>query len=270
MPQLSIIITHYKSPALLKLCLKSIREAAGDKNHEIIVVDSESDEETQEMIADLFPHVAFIPFQQNVGYAKLVNAGLKASRSNYLLILNSDIVILKDSIEKLLEFMDLNPRVGIAGPRLLNMNGSPQDSCFRFYTPQTIAFRRTFLGRFGFAQKALEQFLMRGAAKDRNPLEVDWLMGSAMMVRRSAAQRVGELDERFFMYFEDVDWCRRFWENGYNVVYVPQSGMIHYHQKASRRKGGILDVLINKLTRTHIRSAFLYFSKHGWRQYHHP
>jgi len=268
-PKLSIIITHHKTPALLKLCVKSIIRTLKDESYEIIVVDSESETETEEMISENFPAVVFIPFEQNVGYAKLVNAGIRESHGDFLLVLNSDIVILENSVERLLESMRSNPEIGVSWPRLLNVNGSPQDSCFRFYTPKTIVFRRTFLRRFGFARKALEIFVMKDLIADDRPIEADWLMGSAMLIRRSALKKVGPLDENFFMYFEDVDWCRRFWENGYKVVYFPQSKMVHYHQKASRKKGGILDVFINKFTRTHIRSAFLYFSKHGWRQYSH-
>lgn len=267
MLKISIIITHYKTPAMLKLCIRSLKRTVIGIDYEIIVIDSESNTETEEMVSELFPNVSFVAFKKNVGYAALVNSGIAKSSGDFLLILNCDIIALENSVSKLLEFIKADEKIGIAGPRLLNINGSPQDSCFRFYTPKTIIFRRTFLNKFSFAQKALNNFLMKGIIKDDNPIEVDWLMGSSLLVRRDALNKIGPMDERFFMYFEDVDWCRRFWENGYRVVYFPQSKMIHYHQKASRKRGGLLDIFINKLTRTHIKSAYLFFSKHGWRQY---
>lgn len=103
--------------------------------------------------------------------------------------------------------------------------------------------------------------------RDRNLNEIqaaDWIMGSALFVRKSAIDHVGLMDENFFMYFEDVDWCRRFWENGYKVIYYPYARMYHYHIRASKRWGGALDVL-NPKTWMHIKSAFYYFKKYKFR-----
>lgn len=126
--------------------------------------------------------------------------------------------------------------MGIAAPKLLNFNGTLQYSCFRFYQPLTIVYRRTFLKNFGFAKKHLNWFLMEDY-DHKKPKEVDWVMGSAMVVSKKAVEKTGFMDPRFFMYMEDVDWCRRFWENGYKVVYYPFSQMHHYHGKASARGG---------------------------------
>ena len=144
---LSIIITHHQTPVLLKLCLKSIKENIGELKHEIIVADSQSKEKDQEMIKEKFPQVKFISFSKNVGYAKIVNAGIKKSEGNYLLILNADIIIFKEAIQQLINFLEKNPQIGLVGPQLLTFTNQIQDSCFRFPTIGTILVRRTFFGK---------------------------------------------------------------------------------------------------------------------------
>lgn len=259
--ELSIIITSYKNPDLLKVCLNSVRENIGCLSHEIIVADSQTDEITELMMRDDFSDVKFFPFEKNVGFQALLKKGIENSSGKSLLLLNGDIIVGKDSISNLYKYQVENPKVGIVGPKLLNFNGSLQPSCFRFYKPMTIVYRRTFLGNFGFAKKHLDWFLMKDLDHEKI-LEVDWLMGSALMVSRDALQKVGYMDERFFMYMEDVDWCRRFWESGYKVVYYPKSIMHHYHGKFSGKKGLLHSIFMNRYTWIHIFSAFKYFSKY--------
>jgi N-acetylglucosaminyl-diphospho-decaprenol L-rhamnosyltransferase len=248
--------------------VESIKKYCGLNDYEIIVTDSESTAYNKLFVKENFPDLLFVGFKDNVGYAKLVNAGIKMSRGDFILILNVDIIITKDSVEKLLEFIKSNREVGLIGPRLLQFNGKSQNSCFHFYTPLTVLYRRTFLGKLPFGRKNIDNFLMKKdleGLRDNNKkyLEVDWIMGSAMMARREAINKVGFLDENYFMYFEDVDWAKRFWDNDYTVVYYPESKMYHYHQKISSKKGGLFDIIINKYTRIHIKSALRYFWKHG-------
>lgn len=259
---LSIIITNYKTPELLKLCLKSIKLAGAGLDYEILVLDSEGQEETEEVLKESFPEIKLISFKKNIGYAKLVNAGLSRAGGRYILILNADIILSKDSLQKMVEYLERNPKAGMLGPQLLNFNGTVQESCFRFHRPMTIVYRRTFLGRTKWGKKELARFTMRDF--DRQSIkEVDWLLGAALMLKKTAWEQVGPMDERFFLYFEDTDWCRRFWEIGWRVVYFPQSKIYHYHIQASKKGKGILDILISKYTRIHLASAVKYFLKHG-------
>ena len=125
----------------------------------------------------------------------------------------------------------------------------------------TILVRRSFLGNIGPFKKILDDFLMTGT--DTNKIQTpDWIMGSAMMVKRKAVEKVGLMDERFFMYFEDVDWARRFWHNDYKVVYYPEAIMYHYHQRESKSRLGIFDALFNRKTRWHINSGIKFFIKY--------
>lgn len=260
---LSIIITHHRTPVLLKLCLKSIKENIGSLEHEIIVVDSQSELSTKDLIQEKFPLVKFISFTKNVGYAKIVNSGIKSSRGEYILILNADIIVTKDSISEMLEFIQKNNQVGIVGPQLLTFANKSQHSCFRFPSIGAIVARRTFLGKLNWGKNKISEFLIKEADSFKEKT-VDWMQGSSMLVRKQALEKVGLMDERFFMYLEDTDWCRRFWKNGYEVVYLPKAKMFHYYYRVSKKWNSFLDVFFNRYARIHIISAIKYFWK--WRK----
>jgi GT2 family glycosyltransferase len=261
--ELSIIITSYKSHELLKLCLDSVKKNTQNIESEIIVAESESGEDSEIMMREDFPDAKFFPFKENVGFQALLKKGIEESSGKYIFILNGDMIATEGSIKKLLDYLKNNPDVGMVGPKLLNFNGTLQYSCFHFYRPLTVVYRRTFLKIFRFAKKHLNWFLMKDfdhqSAKD-----VDWLMGSAIMISRQAMDEVGLMDSQFFMYMEDVDWCRRFWEKKYKVIYYQQSLMHHYHGQHSRggKISGIPNLFFNKYTWIHIMSAVKYFKKY--------
>ena len=258
--KLSIAVNSYKSPELLRLCLQSIRDNVSGIPHEVISVDSATEEETEMMVREEFPEVRFFPHRENVGFKTLVNQSLKESLGEYIFLINSDIIISVDTVASMVAFMDGRPDIAMIGPRQVNFNGEDQLSCFRFYRPMTILYRRTILGKLPWGKKHLEWFSMK--EYDRKELRAaDWIMGSALFVRRKEALDVGLMDDRFFMYMEDVDWCRRFWEKGYSVVYYPFSTVYHYHAKGSAR-GGMFGILFNRLTWYHIISALKYFWKY--------
>jgi len=258
---LSIIITHHRTPELLDLCIKSVKENSRNINHEVIVVDSEQEEKTESFIKNKHPEIKFISFKKNLGYSKLVNAGIKQATRDYILIINADIIALDGSILKMLEYLEEHQKVGMVGPQLLDFSNKIQISCFANPTFAALLSRRTFFKKTKWGKRALDEFTMSNW--DRNSeKEVDWIQGSAIMVRKKMIDRVGPWDERFFMYFEDADWCRRFWQNGYKVVYLPSAKMAHYYHRSSKKFGAIFDIIFNRYTRTHIISAIKYFSKH--------
>ncbi len=262
---LSIIITNYKNPDLLRLCINAIRKNVNNIEYEIIVADSDTEEVTEMMMREEFPEIKFFPFFENViytvGLQTLIKTGIESSTGEYLLILNGDIMVESGSVEKMLDYLKKDISIGILSPKLLNFNGTYQDSCFRFYKPITVLYRRTFLGKMPFAKKHLDWFLMRDYDREK-PSNADWIMGSVMMIPKKAIQKVGPMDSRFLMYMEDVDWCRRFWENGYRVVYYPMAQMLHYHGKGSGKNGFFYSIFFNKLTWIHISSAIKYFIKY--------
>jgi len=266
---LSIIIVNYKTPDMLRLCIKSLIATIKTTPYEIIVVDSATDGELEDQMAEEFPKIKFFAFEDNLGYSKSVNAGIKKASGEYILVLNPDIIAEDEAVDKMLAYIKSHHDAGMVGPRLLNFNGTPQNSAFRFYGLPTIIIRRTFLGKMEFGKKRMDRFLL----KDKNiehikePLAVDWLMGSALMVSKKALEKTGGMDEQYFMYFEDVDWARTFWENGFKVVYLPQAKMHHYHGQTSKRLG-LLDVFLNKMTWVHLNSAYKYFKKYGIKTKH--
>ncbi len=259
--ELSIAINNHRNPDLLKLCLDSIKKNTKGIEYELIVADSETQEETEMMMREDYPEARFFSFKENVGFQTMLKKGIEESKGDFVLLLNGDIIITPDSIEKILSYIKNNKEIGMVGPKLLNFDGTLQYSCFHFYRPLTIIYRRTFLKKFWFGKKHLDWFLMKGY-DHKSPKEVDWLMGSAMIVSKIAIQKVGPMDKKFFMYMEDVDWCRRFWENGFKVVYYPLAVMNHYHGKASDKGGFFYSIFFNKLTWIHIFSAIKYFKKY--------
>lgn len=256
---LSIIIVNYNMGALVKACVESLLPQINLKETEIIVVDNNSKDETVALLRSDFPEISVIDNQVNVGLAAGVNRGIAAAKGKYDLILNPDIIALPRSIKTLLEFMEKNPKVGVAGAQLLSPNGKIQTSCFRFYKPMTIIYRRTHLGKTTAGKQEIARFLMKDFNRERSRT-VEWIMGACMMVRSSAIKEVGGMDERFFLYFEDVDWCRRFWRSGWQVMYVPAAQCSHFHQRSS--EGGLLRLLTSPSARAHIASAIKYFSKY--------
>jgi hypothetical protein len=259
--KLSVIITNYKTPELLKLCLKSARECLAGLEFEAFIMDAETSEDTEFVVREFFPEFNFEPFQKNVGFRALVNEGLKKANGQFILILNSDIILKENAVQKLIEYLETHEEVAMIGPQLLNLDNSIQESCLRFFGPLTILARRTIFGRTAMGKKLLAKFLMRDYNHEE-PREVDWLLGSSILVRSSALNRVGPMDERFFMYFEDVDWCRRFWQAGFKIVYLPQAKIYHYHLRVSKKTGGLADLFVNKYTWIHIISAIKYFLKY--------
>lgn len=268
-PDLSIIITSFQNASVLDLCLKSIIQETDkilEKNKlksEVIVIDGEAGEKTRDIVKKYILDsqiITYYPLTENIGFPKMVNKGIKVSRGDYILILNSDIILIRGSLKKMLNYLKIHRKTGILGPKLLNFDGSPQASAFHFYTPLIILCRRTLLGKTSWGKKKLADFVIN-LENEKEPVAINgWLMGSALMLRRDNLKKVGLMDERYFMYFEDVDWCRRFREQGFEIVYFPEATLFHYHGKQSTTRR-FWEALFNKFTLIHINSALKYFWK---------
>lgn len=265
MKLLSVVVVNYRNPPLLRLFLRSLGGAlpAGVET-EVIVVDSASTPETRNVVnhdmEGKFRSLTLVPFAENTGYTRGVNEGLRRANGAWILNLNPDIVPLPGSITALLDHGERDASIGMLGPRLDNFDGTRQDSCFRFYTPATMALRR--LSYLPGAGRALEHFVMKDTDLSV-PRDVDWLMGSALLIRRAALDNAGLLDERLFHYCSDDDLARRMWQSGWRVIYCPSARMLHWHQRQSKGRLGILDLLLRRQGRWHLRDAVRYFAKHG-------
>lgn len=263
----SIIIVNYRTRQLTESLIESLLNQKLPGKTEIIVVDNHSEDDSVHLLRSDFPEITVLDQKQNSGLAGGVNAAIRIARGSYYLILNPDVVALLGSVETLIKFMDNHAEVGMVGGKLVSPNARLQHSCFRFYRPMTIMYRRTFLGKTHAGRKEISRLLMKDF-DHKSTKDVDWLMGSCMMVRALAVREVGVMDERFFLYFEDVDWCRRMWEHGWRVVYHPDAVFSHFYQRSSEHHS-LLGIVTNRATREHIKSAIKYFLKYRGKQIPH-
>jgi len=234
--EISIIINNYKTKGLLKQCLKGIYLYPPRVEFEVIVVDNNSQDGSIEMVQNKFPQVKLIKSSKNLGYHKGNNLGLKNSTGQYILILNTDIAFLDQTIDKMYQFMQAHQEVALVGPKLKNPDGSIQMSCLRFPSKFVPIYRRTFLGNFSFAKAEIDHYLMQDF-DHQTTKEVDWILGACIMVRKSAIDRVGPMDESLFLYFGDVAWCQKFHEFNYQVYYFAEANIVHYHKRESAQSG---------------------------------
>jgi exopolysaccharide biosynthesis polyprenyl glycosylphosphotransferase len=207
------------------------------------------------MVRDHFPAVQIVANPTNVGYARGANQGMQRARGRFLLLLNADTTIQPGAIDALLEYMRQHPSTGIAGPRLVYPDGRLQYSCRTFYSLKTILMRRTFLRFICPNSKTVRHHLMSDW-DHLQPRKVDWLVGAALLIRGRAMADVGLMDERYRLYFEDVDWCQRMHDAGWDVSYVPQSEIIHIYRQGSRKKN-----LLSRDVLVHLTSSIRYYDK---------
>jgi GT2 family glycosyltransferase len=253
-PEVSIIIVSYNTRQFISLCLAALAGTAGDLTREVIVIDNASTDGSVEMIEREFPWVTLVRNPSNLGYAKAVNLGMRLARARYSLVLNPDVEVAEGSVASLVAFMDRNPGVGIASAKLVYPDGSLQMSCRTFYTLPVVLLRRTPLGKLFPNAKLTREHLMLDWDHNSERL-VDWVTGACMMVRREAYESVGGMDERFFLYLEDVDWCYRMGKHGWKVAYVPSAVMKHHYRRESAR------LVPDRKLLAHLLSTFRYYDK---------
>jgi len=240
---LSIIIVNYNAGELLRECIESIKDNSSNINYEIITVDNNSSDNSVGLIKNGFEDLDIIANKINVGFARANNQGIKRSKGRYILLLNPDTVILPDCLKKMIEFMDDHAEAGVSGCKVLNPNGTLQLACRRsFPTPSVSFYRLTGLSRLFPKSKTFARYNLTYLNPDVAQ-EVDAVSGSFMMIRRKALDGVGMLDEQFFMYGEELDFCFRMKEKGWKVYYVPDAEIIHYKGKSSqqRKRKAVID-----------------------------
>lgn len=254
--EISVIITNYKTCGLLKQCLKGIYMYPPPYAFEVIVVDNGSSDGSVEMVKERFPQVRVIATGANLGFHKGNNLGIKESSGKYVVILNTDIAFLDNSLDKMYQFMEGHPEAALMGPKLKNPDGSIQMSCMKFPGPMVPIYRRTFLGKLPFAKKEVDEYLMVDFSHNETRA-VDWILGACIMVRREAINKVGPMDEYLFLYFGDVAWCKKFQQSGYKVYYFADADIIHYHKRESAQSG-----LWSKIFWIHIIDWIKYLKKY--------
>ena len=232
---LSTIIVNYKSRRALLDCLGSLELDTAGLDREIVVVDNHPADGTLEVLAQRYPRVRGIANAENVGFARAVNQGIAATTGEFVLVLNPDCFVEQGSIPALIGYLRAHPKTGVVGPRMVGEDGSLQYSARSFPDHFTFLFNRySLLTRLFPRNRHSRRYLLLDW-DHRSVRSVDWLSGACLMVRRTAIDQVGPMDEAYFMFNEDVDWCRRMRQGGWDVVYVPEA-LIHHDIGASRRK----------------------------------
>ncbi len=255
MIDLSIVVVNWNVRDLLRRCLVSIF-AAELPRLEVIVVDNASTDGSLDMLRAEFLGVTLVANADNLGFPAANNQGLAAARGRLVMTLNPDTEVVGDALARLIAYLDAHLDVGALGPQLLNLDGSIQSSRRRFPTLITALFESTWLQ--GIAPRGvLRRYTMDDAPADATH-EVDWVTGACIVVRREALEAVGGFDERFFMYSEELDWCRRIKRAGWKIVYLPEAKVIHHAGKSSDQAVAARHIHFQT-------SKVRYFQKyHGW------
>jgi GT2 family glycosyltransferase len=251
---ISVVIVGWNAKHYLELCLESLAVAPPRRSMEVIVVDNASADGSAEMIEARFPNVKLIKSSENLGFSKGNNLGIRQCQGRYIALVNPDVIVFPGCLDALADFLDQNPKVGNVGPRVLNPDMTLQSTCRRFPT-----LLNNFCSATGLATKFKNSRLLAGEhmfyfPHDRT-LPVDVLVGCFSMIRREAFDDVGLLDENLFMYGDDVDWCRRCWSKGWQVVFFPGAQAIH-------DRGKITAPYPVRFAVAQQRSIVYYWSKH--------
>jgi hypothetical protein len=247
---LSVIVVNWNTGDLLRRCLESIYADLSEIQAEVLVVDSASTDQSLVAAQEQFPQARYIRTPVNVGFGSANNLALRQASGDYLLLLNPDTLVHPGAIKTLLNFMEQNPRVGAAASRLLNADGSLQYSC----SPEP-TLGREFLRMFHLGSVRPDGYYSMETWDLAAPRRVEVILGACMLVRRTALDHAGPFDERFFMYSEEVDLCRRIRLAGWKIYWVPQALITHYGGQSTRQMAAEMFVQL-------YRAKIEFFRKH--------
>lgn len=227
LPDLSVVIVNYNTAALLEACLRSLYAESAHIQLEVFVVDNASTDASCTMVREKFPDVQLIANCENVGFARANNQALQQAHGRYLLLLNSDTVILDSALEHMLMYMRAHPGVGMCGPHLFYPDMTHQESAYPF--PSLRGVLAIYTGLYErlptLGQWVAPEWISPATHKTRI---ADWCSGACLMISRACFEAIGGLDESFFMYYEDTDWCRHAAQCGWQIAYYAEAHVIHY------------------------------------------
>lgn len=263
MVKLSITIVNYNQKYFPKLCIEALKKSKTDFDFEIIVCDNNSEDESLAYLKKAADDgdIKLVEPGKNLGYGAGHNFAAKEAKGKYILILNADITVEPDTLQKLIDYIEKNKEVGMVGPKLVYHNGEVQKSCRRHFNFLDLFIKRTFLKRIWPFKKRYENYIM-GDFNHQSIQEVDLITGAFMMMHKELFDQIRGFDERYFLFMEDFDLCKKVQLAGYKVVYYPLAIAIHYHKRLS--EGSFFKLLFNKISWYHLASAIKYHLK--WRE----
>lgn len=259
---LSVIVVNYNHKYFPRMCVEALEKSNTNFKFEIIVVDNNSHDESVDFLKQAHQEgrITLVQSRVNLGYGKGNNLGAEYARGKYIMICNPDVFVQEDSLQKMLSYLEEQPKVGLLGPKLMYYNGQIQDSCRRHRSFLDLVIKRTPLKLLPVFKKRLEKYLMQDF--DHNSVqEVELLTGACFVLPTNLYRELKGFDERFFLFMEDFDLCLRIHDKGYRVVYFPEAICTHYHKRLSQ--GSFLSQLAKKTFWIHVSSAIKYFWK--WR-----
>ncbi len=255
MQNLDIVIVNYNTEKLLRDCISSVIKETEDVNYKIHVVDNASQDNTQKMLSDNFPNVNAIFNEENVGFARANNQAITKSSGDIILLLNPDTIVVDKAITKTFEYMLSDENIGVVGCKVLNRDGTLQLACRRSIpTPKVAFYRLTGLSRLFPKNKTMAKYNLTYLKEDEIS-DVEAVSGAFLMIRRSVVDRIGMLDERFFMFGEELDLCYRVKQAGYSVKYFPKAEIIHLKGESSKTN-------FKKANREFYNAMILFHKKH--------
>ena len=261
-PLLSVVIVSFNTRDLLRQCLTSLNEQSGGIQKEVFVVDNVSRDGSADMVEREFPDVELIRSDINLGFAAANNRAFRVAAGRYVVLLNSDAFLQAGALQRATQHMDEDQSIGIGGARLLGRDGSPQPSGRLFPSPLNDLLSLSGLAGGYPSSKFFGRF-DRTWANPEEAADVDWVPGAFSMIRRDALEKVGHFDENFFLYYEEVDLCRRMKKAGYRVRYWPDVVVVHYGGESSKTVTSLqLSTSGSQLALWRMRSAFIYYRKY--------
>lgn len=273
MLDLNVVIVNWKMKDDIDKCLDSFfkdLESSQLKTVVHVVDNSQNQDNIKELLETNYPQVRYIDSKANLGFGKAQNIGFQKQEARFYLALNPDCQFLPQEriLDKIIAFLDKNSEIGMAGPKLLNSDNSLQYSCYRFPGLfDQIARRLGWDKKNKYFSKRVAYYLMKDFDHNQT-VPVDWLMGSFILVKKEVLDKIGLFDDRFFMYFEDCDWCRRAWLAGWKVYYIHNIKIIHGHRRDSAETRACKSIFTNKVTRIHLKSWLKYSLKWRFKKEH--
>jgi GT2 family glycosyltransferase len=234
MGDLDIIVVSWNTRDILRDCLASVYEQTRGISFQVIVVDNASSDGSAEMVRAEFPQAVLIENTENRGFAAANNQGMEIAGGRYVLLLNSDTIVLDGAIQKTLRFAESHPEAAVVGCRVLNPDGTLQRTCFMFPSLLNLVLAATYLYKIAPRNSFCGRERMGGWERDA-VREVEVVSGCFMLVRREAIERVGLMDEEYFMYAEETDWCWRFKKAGWKSLFYPDAQIVHLGGQSSRQ-----------------------------------
>jgi N-acetylglucosaminyl-diphospho-decaprenol L-rhamnosyltransferase len=258
-PDVSVVTVSHNVRDLVLGSMRALERERDSAAIEVLLVDAASSDGTSDAVAGAFPWVRVLASRENLGFTGGNNRAMRVARGRHILLLNPDAEVRPGAIARMAAHLDANPDVGVVGPRLRWPDGSTQSSRRRFPSRLTAFVESTVLQRWLGGSALLRRFYMADRPEDRRQ-DVDWLVGACLMVRAEVVRHVGVFDDRFFMYSEEVDLCRRIKSAGWRVVYLPDAEVVHHEGRSSQQNLTARDLRFHE-------SRFLYYAKHhgrGW------